>query len=135
MGYWSYYAFSLIQMSDMYEVWKYWPLKDGFCSMSKNFYRVAILWWVDQTSNFKLLADILFWEWFSKYCVVEFTAIFMCLLLSWYTQYSMKWNSNFVISIIVEPYTSIFQIWQTFAQIIDSLKTHVRNFCFEKGAT
>ena len=49
----TYYAFSLNQMSDIREVWKYWPLKDGFRSISQKFYRAAILWWVDQkTSNF-----------------------------------------------------------------------------------
>ena len=45
-------------MSDIREVWKYWPLKDGFHSISQKFYRAAILWWVDQ--KFKLLADISF---------------------------------------------------------------------------
>ena len=45
-------------MSDIREVWKYWPLKDGFHSISQKFYVVAILWWVDQ--EFKLLADISF---------------------------------------------------------------------------
>ena len=45
--------------------------------------------------NFKLSADIFFWERLSKYCVVEFTAVFMCLLLSWSRQYLMKWSSNF----------------------------------------
>ena len=50
----TYYAFSLNQMSDIREVWKYWPLKDGFRSISQKFYRAAILWWVDQkTSNFQ----------------------------------------------------------------------------------
>ena len=45
-------------MSDICEVWKYWPLKDGFRSILQTFYRAAILWWVDQ--KFKLLADISF---------------------------------------------------------------------------
>ena len=36
-----------------------------------------------------------FWELCSKYCIVEFTAIFVCLLLSWSIRYSMKWSSNF----------------------------------------
>ena len=36
-----------------------------------------------------------FWEWPSKYCIAEFTAIFVCLLLSWSRRYSMKWSSNF----------------------------------------
>ena len=49
----SYNAFSLNQMSDICEVWKYWPLKDGFRSISQIFYGAAILWWMDQkTSNF-----------------------------------------------------------------------------------
>ena len=50
----TYYAFSLNQMSDIREVWKYWLLKDHFCSVSQKFYRASILWWVDpKTSNFK----------------------------------------------------------------------------------
>ena len=36
-----------------------------------------------------------FWEQPSKYCIAEFTAIFVCLLLSWSRRYSMKWSSNF----------------------------------------
>ena len=35
----TYYAFSLNQMFDIQEVWKYWPLKDGFRLFSKKFYR------------------------------------------------------------------------------------------------
>ena len=42
----------------------------------------------------KLWADISF-ESGPKYCIVEFTAIFVCLLLSWSRRYSMKWSSNF----------------------------------------
>ena len=68
----TYYAFSLNRMSDIREVWKYWPLKDGFRSISQKFYRQP-----------------------SKYCIAEFTAIFVCLLLSWSRRYSMKWSSNF----------------------------------------
>ena len=49
----TYYAFSLNQMSYICEVWKYWPLKDSYCSISQKFYRAVILWWVVQkTSNF-----------------------------------------------------------------------------------
>ena len=38
-------VFSLNQMSDICEVWKYWPLKDGFRLISQKLY---ILLWVDQ---------------------------------------------------------------------------------------
>ena len=72
----TYYAFSLNQMFDIQEVWKYWPLKDGFRSFSKKFYRTAILWWVDQ----KTFSRHFFWERLSKYCTVEFTSIFVCWL-------------------------------------------------------
>ena len=49
----TYYEFSLNQMSDIPEVWKYWPLKDGFYSVLQKIYRPAILWWMDQkASNF-----------------------------------------------------------------------------------
>ena len=39
----SYYAFWLNHMFDYYEVLKYWPLKDGLRSVSRNIFRVAIL--------------------------------------------------------------------------------------------
>ena len=49
----SYYAFSLNQMSDIREFWKYWPLKDGFRLILQKFNRTAISRWMDQkTSNF-----------------------------------------------------------------------------------
>ena len=89
----THYEFSLNQMSDIHEVWKYWPLKDAFRSISKKIYRAAILWWVDQkTSDFyqAFLLRATF-----KYCIAEFTATFLCLLLSWSRRYSMKWSSNF----------------------------------------
>ena len=79
-------------MSDIRKVWKCWPLKDGFHSISQNFYRAAILWWVDQ--KFKLLADISFESCLSKYCSVEFTTIFVCFLLNWSRRYSIKWTST-----------------------------------------
>ena len=49
---------------------------------------------VGGTKNFKLLAHISFSEQLSKYYVNELTATFMCLLLSWSRQYSMKWSST-----------------------------------------
>ena len=52
------YEFLLNQMSGIREIWKYWPLKNGFLSISQTFYRAAILCWVDQ--DVKLLADISF---------------------------------------------------------------------------
>ena len=88
------YAFLLNQSSDIREVWKYWPLKDGFRSISQKFYSTAILWWAEQTtSNF--FDKHFFREQSSKYCIVELTAVFLCLLLSWSRRYSMKWSSNF----------------------------------------
>ena len=36
-----------------------------------------------------------FWVRPSEYCTAEFTAIIVCLLLSWSRRYSMKWSSNF----------------------------------------
>ena len=53
-----YYAFSLKQMSNIREVWKYWSLKNGFHLISQKPYRAAILCWVDQkTSNRHLFWD------------------------------------------------------------------------------
>ena len=89
----TYYAFSLNQMSDIREVWKYWPLKDGFRSILQKFYRVPICggW----TKKLQTFSRHFLWERSSKYCVVELTAVFVCLLLSWSRRYSMKWSSNF----------------------------------------
>ena len=78
----TYYAFSLNQMSDIREVWKYWPLKDGFRSISKK-----LGGWIKKRQTF---SRHFFWEQPSKYCIAEFTAIFVCLLLSWSRRYSMK---------------------------------------------
>ena len=86
-----YYGFSLKKMPDICEVWKYWPLRDGFRSILQKFYRAAILWRVDQ----KTFSRHFFWQQLSKYCIAKFTAIFVCLLLSWSRPYSTKWSSNF----------------------------------------
>ena len=48
-------VFSLNQMSDIREVWKYWPLKDGFRLISQGRHFV-----VGGPKSFKLLADICF---------------------------------------------------------------------------
>ena len=91
--FYSYYAFSLNQMSDIREVWKYWPLKDGFRSISQNFTGPPFCggW----TKKFQTFSSHFFLERPSKYCSVEFKAIFVCLLLRWSRRYSMKWSSNF----------------------------------------
>ena len=88
----TYYAFSLNQMSDIREVWKYCPVKDGFWSISKKFYRAICGRW---TKHLQTFSRHFFREQPSKYCIVEFTAIFVCLILSWSRWYSMKWSSNF----------------------------------------
>ena len=69
-------------MSGIREVWKYWPLKDGFRLISQKLYKMADFV-EDRPKSFKLLADISFWGQPSKYCIAEFTAIFVCFLLSW----------------------------------------------------
>ena len=83
----TYYAFPLNQMSDIREVWKYWPLKDGFRSISKNLTEqwMDILQWMDK--KIQTLSRHFFWGRPSKYCIVEVTANFVCLLLSWSRQY------------------------------------------------
>ena len=88
------YEFSLNQSSDIREVWKHWPLKDGFRSISQKFYRTTILWWVEQKTT-NLFDRHFFRERLSKYCIVELTDVFVCLLSSWSRQYSMKRSSNF----------------------------------------
>ena len=89
----TYYAFSLNQMSDIREVWKYWPLKDVFRSIPQKFYRAAICggW----TKKLQTFSRHFFWEQPSKYCIVKFTVTLVCLLLSWSRRYPIKWSSNF----------------------------------------
>ena len=72
----TYYAFSLNQMSDIREVWKYWPLKDGFRSISQKFYRAAICG--GRQKNFKLLAHISF-ESALQNIVLSSLLLFLCV--------------------------------------------------------
>ena len=57
------------------------------------------------TTKLQTFSRHFFWEWPSKYCIVEFTAIFVCLLFRWSIRYLMNWSIN------LDGYTSIFQIW------------------------
>ena len=75
------------------EVWKYWPLKDSYRSVSQKFYRTPFCGeWTKKNQTFSRHFSR---EKPSKYCIVEFTTVFVCLLLSWSRRYSMKWSSNF----------------------------------------
>ena len=47
------------------------------------------------TKKLQTLSRHFFREPPSKYCIVEFTAVFVCLLLSWSRRHSMKLSSNF----------------------------------------
>ena len=47
------------------------------------------------TKNLQIFSRHFSWQQPSKYRIAEFTAIFVCLLLSWSTRYSTKWSSNF----------------------------------------
>ena len=89
----TYYAFSLNQMSYIREVWKYWPLKDSYRSISQKFYRTPFCGeWTKKNQTFSRHFSR---EKPSKYCIVEFTTVFVCLLLSWSRRYPMKWSSSF----------------------------------------
>ena len=58
-------------MSDICEVWKYWPLKDDFRSISQKFCRAAYHFGVGRPKIFKLLADVYFYSSFKiLYCRV-----------------------------------------------------------------
>ena len=93
IGFCTYYVFSLNQMSDIGEVWKYWPLKDGFHLILQKLYWLPFCGgWTKMLPTF---SRHFVWEQPSKYCIAEFTAIFVCLLLSWSRRYSMNWSSNF----------------------------------------
>ena len=75
-------------MSDIREVWKYWPLKGGFRSILQTFYRAAILWWIDQ--KFKLLADISF-ESYLQNIAFSSLKLFLCAFCSVYLD-DIQWN-------------------------------------------
>ena len=76
-----------------FETWKYWPLKMVSVQFWKNF--TVPPFWGRWTKKLQAFSRHFFWEWPSKYCIVEVTAIFVCFLLSWSRRYSMKWSSNF----------------------------------------
>ena len=84
-----YYAFLLNQMSDISEVWKHFSLKDGFHLIPQKSYSYFV---VCGPKNFKLLPNISFDSGFKM--ILEFTAVFVYLLLSWSRRYPVKWNSN-----------------------------------------
>ena len=80
-------------------VWYLWSLKILAIkkwfpfSFAKNFTGPPFCVWL--TKKLQTFSRHLFWEQPSKYCIAEFTAIFVCLLLSWSRRYSMNWSSNF----------------------------------------
>ena len=91
MRFLTYCAFLLNQMSYIRDIWKYWPLKDGFWSILQGCYFV-----LGGPKNIKPSADIFIREQPSKYYMVECTAVFVCLLISWSRRNSMKWSTSAV---------------------------------------
>ena len=71
-----YYEFSLNQMSGIREVWKYWSLKHGFCSISQKILQCHYSV-VGGPKNFKLLADISF-ESSLQNIVLSSLLLFLC---------------------------------------------------------
>ena len=75
-------------------VWYSWSLK--ILAIKRwfpfNFAKILQGGWTKKLQTF---SRHFFWEQPSKYCIAEFTAIFVCLLLSWSRRYSMNWSSNF----------------------------------------
>ena len=75
-------------------VWYSWSLK--ILAIKRwfpfNFAKILQGGWTKKLQTF---SRHFFWEQPSKYCIAEFTAIFVCLLLSWSRRYPMKWSSNF----------------------------------------
>ena len=69
---------------------KRWLISVQFC---KNFTEPPF--YGGWTKKLQTFTRHFFWEQPSKYCIAEFTAIFLCLLLSWSRRYSMNWSSNF----------------------------------------
>ena len=74
----TYYAFSLHQMSDIREVWKYWPLKDGWFLFSFAKILQGRHFVVSGPKNFKLLADISF-ESSLENTVLRSLLLFLCV--------------------------------------------------------
>ena len=86
----TYYAFFIKP-----NVWYSWSLKILAIKRWFLFNFVKILQGGGWTKKLQTFSRHFFWEQPSKYCIAEFTAIFVCLLLSWSRRYSMKWSSNF----------------------------------------
>ena len=96
--------FSLNQSSGIREVWKYWPLKDGFGSISQKFYRTAILWWVEQKT---------FLESGFQNIVLSSLLLFLCACYQ-VDLGDIQWKevaTSTVRNFNNYPYTSISQIW------------------------
>ena len=72
----AHYAFSINQMSDICEVWKYEQLKDGFRSISQKLFQ-GRHFVVGGTRNFKLLSDISFDSGFQK-IILSSLQLFLC---------------------------------------------------------
>ena len=78
-------------------------------------YSTAILWWVHQKpSNLKQALNFI-WEQPSKHCIAEFTAIFVCVLLSWSRRYS--WNE--VATSLARNFNNGWPLHLTFSNIIN----------------
>ena len=50
---------------------------------------------VGEPKKLQALTRYFFWWRLSKDCIVEFNAVFVCLLLSWTRRYTMEWSINF----------------------------------------
>ena len=100
-------------MSDIREVWKYCPLKDGCCSISQKFYRAAICG--EWTKKLQTFSRHFFWEGPSKYCIAKFAAILVCLLLSW--SGDIQWNE--VATSTVRNFNNSWPLYLIFLNMIN----------------
>ena len=97
--YWQIRVFLTLCIFNKPNVWYLWDLKIlaikrwFLFNFTKNLQGHHIV--VGGPKNHQTFTRYFFWLLLSKNCMVKFTAVFMCLLLSWSRGYSMKWSNNF----------------------------------------
>ena len=67
------------------------------------------------TKNLQTFSKQFFLEWLSTYCIVEFTAIFMCCLLRWSKRY--QWNK--VATSLARDFNNSWPLYLNFSNMIN----------------
>ena len=122
-------------MSYIREVWKYWSLKDGFCSISQKF--TGRPFCGGSTKNFKCLADIFFWEGFQN--ILLLSLLLFSFASYWPDLHDIQWNE--VATSTARNFNNNWPLYLNFSNMVNFCPNnwfiknqYVSNFYFEKGA-